>query len=112
MKKILSFDKFLNNITESMNYDKKGDKIIYRGEEFPGFNKPKKYTGNGKYKFRVLAKDGDEIKIVNFGHVDYDDFTKHKDTKRRKSFRARHNCDPVKNLNKLTAQYWSCQYLW
>ena len=87
-------------------------KIKYRGEIFPGFNKPKRYHGPKKYKFRVLAKDNDELKIINFGHSDYQDFTQHKDTKRRKSFRARMKCDPVKNLKKTSARYWACQYLW
>lgn len=106
---ILTFEDYCN---ESKDYGTKGDKIIYRGEEFSGFNEPKKYVGNGKYKFRVLAKEGDDIKVINFGHVDYEDFTQHKDSERRKSFRARHKCDPVKELNKLSARYWSCQYLW
>lgn len=87
-------------------------KVRYRGEIFPGINKPKRYRGPHKYKFRVLSKDSDEIKIINFGHSDYQDFTQHKDTKRRKSFRARMKCDPVKNNKKTTARYWACQYLW
>jgi len=86
-------------------------KIKYRDEIFPGFNKPKRYRGPKKFKFRVLAKDGDKIKIINFGHSDYQDFTQHRDPKRRKSFRARMQCDPVKNLDKLSARYWACQYL-
>lgn len=98
------------NIEELNETEKKN--IEYRGEKFPGYNKPKRYKGKGKYKFRVLAKEGDDIAIVNFGHKDYSDFTKHKDPERRKNFRKRHNCDPVKNLSKLTARYWACQYLW
>lgn len=87
-------------------------KIKYRDEIFPGFNKPKRYRGPKKYKFRVLAKEGSKIKVINFGHSDYKDFTQHKDSKRRKSFRARMQCDPVKKLDKLSARYWACQYLW
>ena len=60
----------------------------------------------------VLAKEGDEMKILNYGHVDYSDFTKHKDSERRKNFRARHKCDPVSKLSKLTKRYWACQDLW
>lgn len=60
----------------------------------------------------ILYLIGDDIKVINFGHVDYEDFTQHKDSERRKSFRSRHNCDPVKELNKLSARYWTCQYLW
>ena len=94
----------------------KSGKVKYNNEIFPGINKPKSYKkgihGKGDYKKRVLAKEGDDIAIVNFGHIEYSDFTKHKDTKRRKGFRERHNCDPVSKLSKLTAKYWSCQYLW
>lgn len=99
-------------IQEGADYERRGGKIIYRDEEFPGFNEPKKYTGDGKYKFRVLAKDGDKIKVINFGHVDYEDYTQHKDPERRKNFRSRMGYDPVKSLDKLSKKYWACQYLW
>lgn len=85
--------------------------IKYRGEIFPGFNKPKKYSGKGKFKKRVLAKEGDEIKVLNFGHIDYEDYTQHKDAERRKNFRSRMQCDKGK-LSKLTKRYWACQNLW
>lgn len=104
----------MNN--ESKDYERTDSgKIKYRDEIFPGFNKPKSYKkgthGNGDYKKRVLAKEGDEIKVVNFGHRDYSDYTKHKDPKRRKNFRARHGCDKGK-LSKTTAKYWACNNLW
>jgi hypothetical protein len=86
--------------------------VEYRGEVFPGFNKPKRAKSGEKSKFRVLAKEGDEIKVINFGYRGMEDFTQHKDPQRKKSFRARHKCDPVSKLSKLTARYWSCQYLW
>lgn len=118
---ITNFNDFLNEsifndetIFESIDQVTKNNDgtITYRGEEFPGFNKPKKYSGKGKYKKRVLAKEGDKIKIINYGHKDYEDYTIHKDSDRRKNFRARHKCDPVSNLSKLTAKYWACQDLW
>lgn len=87
-------------------------RIKYRNEIFDGFNKPKQYKGKGKFKKRVLAKEGDKIKILNYGHKDYSDYTKHKDIERRKNFRSRHKCDPVSNLSKLTKKYWACQDLW
>lgn len=109
----VSMDELLYENNEKVSYERtKSGKIKYRDELFDGFNKPKRYSGKGNYKFRVLAKDGDEIKIINFGHKDYSDYTKHKDADRRKNFRKRHGCDPVKNLKKTTAKYWSCQYLW
>ena len=41
-------------------------RITYRGESFPGFNKPKRTPGGPK-KSAVLAKKGTEIKLVRFG---------------------------------------------
>ena len=49
-------------------------KISYLGETFPGFNKPKKAPSGSKKKFFVLAKQGDKIKKIGFGHRDYKDF--------------------------------------
>ena len=45
--------------------------VMYRGKLYPGFNKPKRYTGSGKFKKEVLAKKGDKIKVVRYGHKDY-----------------------------------------
>jgi hypothetical protein len=87
------------------------DGVVYRGETFPGYNKPKKYTGPGKFKKRVLAKEGDKIKVLNFGHRDYEDYTQHGSAERRKNFRSRMQCDKGK-LSKLTKRYWACQHLW
>jgi len=101
------------NLNESKSsVERVKDGIMYRGEKFPGYNKPKTYNGKGKFKKRVLAKEGDDIKVLNYGHKDYSDYTKHKDKERRKNFRSRHNCDPVSNLSKLTKKYWACQDLW
>lgn len=44
-----------------------GHGIKYRNELFPGMNQPKKYEGKGKHKYRVLAREGDRVKVVNFG---------------------------------------------
>ena len=37
-------------------------KLTYRGETFPGYNKPKRTPG-AKKKSAVLAKKGDQIKL-------------------------------------------------
>lgn len=79
-------------------------KIQYRGETFSGYNKPKRTPKSAK-KSAVLAKVGDEIKIVRFG--DQNMTIKKDQPARRKSFRARHNCDTAKD--KFTARYWSCK---
>ena len=78
-------------------------RLEYRGETFSGYNQPKRSKGGSK-KSVVLAKKGDEVKMVRFG--DPDMTIKKSQPKRRKSFRARHNCDTAKD--KLTARFWSC----
>jgi hypothetical protein len=76
-------------------------------------NVPWKSNKPGKKK-QVCAKDSEtgDIKNIHYGATGYQDFTQHHNPKRRKSFRARHKCDPVKKLNKASAKYWACQDLW
>jgi hypothetical protein len=79
--------------------------IDYRGERFSGYNKPKRTPGKSK-KFAVLAKQGDQVKLIRFGDPN---MTIKKDQPgRRKNFRARHGCDS-RPPSKLTARYWSCK---
>ena len=40
-------------------------RVVYRGESFAGYNKPKR-TPNKNKKSAVLAKKGDQIKLVRF----------------------------------------------
>ena len=75
------------------------------GERFSGYNKPKRPPGKSK-KFAVLAKKGNQIKLIRFG--DPNMTIKKNNPKRRKSFRARHKCDTAPP-SKLTARYWSCR---
>lgn len=67
-------------------------------------NKPKREKKSGK-KFVVKACDDGEEKIVRFGDANME--IKKDNPKRRKSFRARHNCDEKKD--KMSAGYWSCR---
>ena len=43
-----------------------GGRLTYRGESFPGYNQPVRTSGGPK-KFKVLAKKGDQVKMVRFG---------------------------------------------
>ena len=79
-------------------------RVEYRGESFSGYNKPKRTPGKNK-KFAVLAKKGDEVKLVRFG--DPNMTIKKIIPERRSNFRARHNCDTAKD--KFSARYWSCK---
>ena len=79
-------------------------KLKYRGETYPGYNKPKRLSGEAK-KSAVLAKKGDEVKVVRFGDPDMP--IRKDNPGARKNFRARHSCDTAKD--KFTARYWSCK---
>ena len=69
-------------------------------------------------KFSVFVKsDSGKKKIIHFGDKRYQDFTQHRDKKRRESYRRR--ARGIKNkkgervyLNKNTASYWSYNFLW
>ena len=82
-------------------------RLTYRGESFPAYNKQVRTTGRKK-KFKVLAKKGDQVKIVRYGDPNMS--IKKDQPKRRKSFRARHSCDAVeKKKDVFAASYWSCK---
>lgn len=96
---------------------REGGKLVYRGEEFSGFNKPKKDTSGAKTKKVVLAKKGDEVKLVRYGHKDYQDFTQHKDPQRRENYlkRSAGIKDKSGKLTKddpFSANYWARKDLW
>ena len=85
----------------------KSGRLIYRGESFPGYNKQVRTRGERK-KFKVLAKKGDQVKVVRYGDPKMS--IKKDQPARRKSFRARHNCDAVeKKKDVFAASYWSCK---
>lgn len=95
----------------------KDGSVTYRGERFPGVNKPKQAPAGSSAKQRVLAKDGDKVKVVNFGARGYSDFTKHHDVERRAAFHARMNGIKEKGGgravdDKLSAAYWAKKVLW
>ena len=78
----------------------------YKGRKVK-LNDPSR-SSDGKKKFYVYVKDGDKVKKVSFGDTTGLSI-KRDDPARRKSFRARHNCDNPGPKTK--ARYWSC-YQW
>lgn len=79
------------------------DEATYQGREVP-LNKP--MAGDVKKSKVYVDPDGDgKAKKVNFG--DPNMTIKKNDPERRKSFRARHNCDNPGPKDK--ARYWSCK---
>lgn len=79
------------------------DEATYQGKEVP-LNKPMK--GDVKKSKVYVDLDGDgKAKKVNFG--DPNMTIKKDQPARRRSFRARHNCDNPGPKDK--ARYWSCK---
>ena len=93
-----------------MPLDKQGKPILY---------KPWKNTGKGFKKFNVYVKSNNKrgYKQISFGDKRYEDFTQHKDQKRRSSYLAR--AKGIKNKegkltwkDKNTPNYWAVHFLW
>lgn len=92
-------------------YEKEGTTLIYigKGEQYQGrnvkLNKPFR-TPDGPKKMSVYVKNekGNVVK-VNFGDPNMS--IKKSNPDRRRSFRARHNCDNPGP--KYKARYWSCR---
>jgi hypothetical protein len=89
--------------------------ITYRGEQFEGYNKPKRTPNNPKKSHAVLAKEGDTVKLVRFGQQGVSGSPAKKgesaaDKARRASFKARHADNIAKG--KLSAAYWADKVKW
>ena len=88
--------------------------ITYRGEQFQGYNKPKRTPSHKTKSHAVLAKVGDKIKLIRFGQQGVKGAGKKPKTKaqkaRRASFQARH----AKNIarGRMSAAYWSNKVKW
>ena len=69
----------------------------------------KSNTKNKKYK--VVIKDGNTKKTINFGEAGKSDYTINKDPKRKANYLARHA--PRENwTDPFTSGYWSRWILW
>jgi len=84
--------------------DKKKDKYTRGGIKFAGYNKPKRTPDHSSKSHAVLAKEGDEVKLVRFG--DKDMKIKKDQPKRKKAYCARSSGIKGKD-SKLSANYWS-----
>jgi hypothetical protein len=99
------------------NVKREDGKLVYRGHEFPGFNKPVNAPDGAKQKKMVLAKKGDDVKLVRFGLRGMEDFTQHRDPERRKNYLARSagikdkNGNPTKD-DVFSANHWARKTLW
>tara|TARA_R100001460_G_scaffold12364_1_gene28464 strand:- start:989 stop:1279 length:291 start_codon:yes stop_codon:yes gene_type:complete len=81
-----------------------------------GFNKPKRTPGHSEKSHVVLAKEGDEVKLIRFGQQGAKTAGKPKPgeskamKQKRASFKARH----AKNIAKgrMSAAYWADKVKW
>jgi len=89
--------------------------ITYRGEQFDGYNKPKRTPSHPKKSHVVLAKEGDTIKLIRFGQQGVSGSPSAKgesavDKARRASFKARHAANIAKG--KMSAAFWADKEKW
>ena len=89
--------------------------MIKKGKEtFSGYNKPKKTPNHPTKSHAVLAKSGDQEKLIRFGQQGVkgagSNPTTASEKARKKSFEARH----AKNIakGKMSAAYWSDKVKW
>lgn len=82
--------------------------IIYRGMEFSGYNSPKRTPGHATKSHAVLAKSGDEVKLIRFGQQGVKGSPD--GTKRNEAFKARHAKSILKG--KMSAAWWANKVKW
>lgn len=82
---------------------------IKRGAEtFAGYNKPKRTPDHPTKSHAVLAKDGDQTKLIRFGQQGVKGSPD--GTARNDAFKARHADNIAKG--KLSAAYWANRVKW
>jgi hypothetical protein len=89
--------------------------MIKKGKEtFSGYNKPKKTPSHPTKSHAVLAKSGDQEKLIRFGQQGVKGAGSAPKTAsekaRQKSFKARHADNIAKG--KMSAAYWSDKVKW
>ena len=81
---------------------------LLKKHNLEGVNKPKRTPGHDTKSHVVLAKQGDQTKLIRFGQQGVSGDKK--PTARQKSFKARH----AKNIakGKMSAAYWANKVKW
>jgi hypothetical protein len=83
--------------------------VIKRGsEQFSGYNKPKATPSHPTKSHAVLAKSGEDIKLIRFGQQGAKGSAD--GTKRNEAFKARH----AENISKgkMSAAWWASKVKW
>ncbi len=89
---------------------------IKRGKEtFKGYNEPKRTPSHPTKSHAVLAKSGDEVKLIRFGQQGVSGSPKRDgeskaDAARRAAFKARHAENIAKG--KMSAAFWADKEKW
>lgn len=84
------------------------------GMTFAGYNKPKRTPNHPTKSHAVLAKSGDQVKLIRFGQQGVSGAGSNPKTERerarRRSFKARH----AKNIakGKMGAAFWANRVKW
>lgn len=109
--------KYLPNMTLVREYNKnKGRqrKATYKGQTVTLY--APEISDKALKKLQVYVEDPEtnEIKRIDFGHTDYEDYTIHRDSDRRRSYCARSGGIRCKEgeCNVNSANYWSRMVLW
>ena len=89
--------------------------IEYRGEQFSGYNKPKRTPNHPKKSHVVLARENGVVKLIRFGQQGVPGSPAQKgesasDKARRASFQARHKANIAKG--RMSAAWWSDKTKW
>ena len=89
--------------------------ITYRGEQFDGYNQPKRTPKHPNKSHAVLAKDGETVKLIRFGQQGVSGSPARKsesdaDKARRDAFKARHAENIAKG--KMSAAFWANKVKW
>jgi hypothetical protein len=89
--------------------------ITYRGEQFEGYNKPKRTPSHPTKSHAVLAKEGETVKLIRFGQQGVSGSPPRKDESaaakaRRASFKARHASNIARG--KMSPAFWADKVKW
>ncbi len=89
-------------------------KIVYRGEKFDGYNKPKRTPGHKTKSHAVLAKQGSTVKLIRFGQQGVKGAGSNPKTNSGKARRASYKARHAKNIAKgpMFPAYWSSREKW
>lgn len=77
-------------------------------KEFGGFNNPKRTPGHPEKSHAVLAKEGDQVRLIRFGQQGVQGSPE--GSKRNEAFKARHASNIAKG--KMSAAYWANKVKW